>query len=106
MATLQSGFSRADQFRRSTQDSSVLETVKVILLGKANIGKTALTRRFIHGDFTALEATVRLTCMLALSPFLMLIVYLSLVSMLNSCMISWTRISAGFTASGLVYCRQ
>lgn len=43
----------------------MVETLKIILLGKANIGKTALTRRFIRGDFSDTDSTVRVECMQA-----------------------------------------
>jgi len=35
-----------------------LETMKVIILGKANIGKTSLTRRYVYNEFTARQGTV------------------------------------------------
>lgn len=37
---------------------SEVESMKIIVLGKSNIGKTALTRRFVHNDYTSTESTV------------------------------------------------
>lgn len=37
---------------------SEVETMKIIVLGTSNIGKTALTRRFVRNEFTSTESTV------------------------------------------------
>lgn len=44
--------------KHKAMTSGDVETMKVILLGRSNIGKTALTRRFVHNDFKETETTV------------------------------------------------
>lgn len=47
--------------RNNNHDSGLhadVETMKVIVLGRANIGKTSLTRRFVHNEYSSVESTV------------------------------------------------
>ena len=52
----------ARQQSRGYSDNKIIgsevDTMKIIVLGKANIGKTSLTKRFVHNEFSSVESTV------------------------------------------------
>lgn len=52
----------------STSLAPEVETMKVIVLGKANIGKTSLSRRYVHNEFNSVESTVSTYLCLLVGP--------------------------------------